>query len=394
MPRNEYLNLLKRAEQSDVVNLCRRLVRFETVNPPGNELPCAVYVSDYLRAAGYTVELVNHSPSRASVVARLKGSGEAPPLVVCGHLDVVPVGEEEWLHSPFGGDLADAKVWGRGAADMKGGVAAILCAARLVAEAGVPLRGDLIAIFTAGEEGEQLGASVIAGRSDIAPIQAIVIGEPTSNDVAITEKGTLWLEITTHGKTAHGAFPHVGENAIMMAVDFLEKFVRLELAPPMVDRYLGTMTSNIAMIEGGVKPNVVPDQCTVTIDLRTLPGQDHRAIVGRVERVLDELSQAEGSFKASLRVVNDRSPVGTRRDESVVQRFCRLLGDIRGREQEPRGVAYCTDGASLVPAFGAPMIICGPGSEHLAHQPNEHVDVAQLVEAVKVYTLAAIEFLG
>jgi len=179
-----------------------------------------------------------------------------------------------------------------------------------------------------------------------------------------------------------------------MAVEFLERFAGTELAPPMVDPCLGTLTSNIAMIEGGVKPNVVPDRCTVTIDLRTLPGQDHSAIIGRVQRVLGELSQAEGFFRSSLRVINDRSPVGTRRDESAVQRFCRLVGEIRGREPEPRGVAYATDGASLVPAFGAPMIICGPGSEHLAHQPNEHVETARLVEAVKVYTLAAIEFLG
>lgn len=389
-----YPELLKHTEQSDVVSVCRRLIQFATVNPPGNELPCAEYVSQYLSSAGYSVELVNHSPSRASVVARLSGSGEVPPLVLCGHLDVVPVGEEEWSHDPFGGELADGKVWGRGSADMKGGVAAMLCAARLVADSAVPLRGDLITIFTAGEEGEQLGASILARRHDIAPIQAIIIGEPTSNDVAITEKGALWLEITTHGRTAHGAFPHVGENAILMAMQFLERFVGLELAPPMVDPVLGALTSNIAMIKGGVKPNVVPDQCTVTIDLRTLPGQDHRAIVDRVQRVLDELSYADGSFKSSLRVINDRSPVGTRRDESVVQQFCRLVGDIRGWEPEPRGVAYATDGASLVPAFGAPMIICGPGGDHLAHQPNEHVDVAKLIEAVKVYTLAAIEFLG
>ena len=114
MPMNGSPELLKRAGQSDVVSVCRRLIQFETINPPGNERPCAKYISDYLKSAGYTVELVDHGSSRASVVARLGGSGEVPPLVLCGHLDVVPVGEEKWSRRPFGGELADGKVWGRG----------------------------------------------------------------------------------------------------------------------------------------------------------------------------------------------------------------------------------------------------------------------------------------
>jgi succinyl-diaminopimelate desuccinylase len=394
MPWTEYSDLLKRAEQSDVVDVCRRLVQFVTVNPPGNELPCAEYIAGLLREAGCAVELIAHSASRASVIARLRGSGDLLPLVLCGHLDVVPVGEEEWTHDPFAGELADSRVWGRGSADMKGAVAAMMCAGKAIAEGGYQLRGDLITVLTAGEEDEQLGASVIASRTDIAPVQAIVIGEPTSNDVAITEKGALWLEVTMHGKTAHGAMPGAGENAIMMALAFLGRFREMELAPPLVDRHLGTLTRSIAMIRGGVKPNVVPDQCTVTIDLRTLPGQSHTAILGGVQELLDALSESEGVFKASVRVINDRRPVATRDDNSAVQRFCRVVGEVCGLTPEPRGVAYCTDGASLVPAFGAPMVICGPGSEALAHQPNEHVEVAKLIEAVKVYALAALEFLG
>ena len=156
-------------------------------------------------------------------------AGAAPNLLYSAHLDTVPVGAdaEAWLHDPFGGEVADGKVWGRGAADMKGGLAAMIAAALALAEAGTSLAGDLILAFTAGEEVDCIGAHAVAQRTDLAPVGAIVLSEPSSNDLFVAEKGALQVELTTYGQTAHGSMPELGRNAVMMMVTLLSELDRL-----------------------------------------------------------------------------------------------------------------------------------------------------------------------
>jgi succinyl-diaminopimelate desuccinylase len=387
-----YEDLLSRIQEAEVVNLCRDLVRFKSVNPPGNELEIAEYVADVLRQAGLTVEMVPHTPTRASVLARLKGSGEMPALFYTGHLDVVPVGAEEWLHDPFGGEVVEGQLWGRGASDMKGGNAAMIVATKVLAAAGLPLKGDLILAFTAGEEGEQLGAAEIAARPDLAPVQAVVVAEPSYNDVYVAEKGAFWLKITTHGKTAHGSMPHLGQNAIMMMAALLSELDSL-VVPYDEHPLLGDFTRSINTIAGGVKTNVVPDQCMVTIDQRTVPGQDHGAILRQVEELITDLGQRLPDFRASVEVINDRIPVASSSEEPVIQRFYDVVAEVVDERPVPKGVNYYTDGVVFAPALKAPMIICGPGDAKLAHQPNEYVEVHKMVEAAKILTLAAAQLL-
>jgi succinyl-diaminopimelate desuccinylase len=385
-------DLLNRIQETEVVSLCRNLVRFKSVNPPGDELEIAEYVAGVLRQVGLTVEMVPHTPTRASVLARLKGSGEMPALFYTGHLDVVPVGAEEWLHDPFEGDVVEGELWGRGASDMKGGNAAMIAATKVLAAANLPLKGDLILAFTAGEEGEQLGAAEIAARPDLAPVQAVVVAEPSYNDVYVAEKGAFWLQITTHGKTAHGSMPHLGQNAIIMMVTLLSELDSLAV-PCEEHPLLGGFTRSVNTIAGGVKTNVVPDQCTVTIDQRTVPGQDHGAILRQVEELIADLGQRLPDFRASVEVINDRIPVATSPGEPVVQRFCDVVAEVTGARPVPKGVNYYTDAVVFAPALNAPMIICGPGEAKLAHQPNEYVEVPKMVEAAKIFTLAAVQLL-
>ena len=392
MAQGGYENLLNRIQETEVVSLCRDLVRFKSVNPPGDELEIAEYVAGVLREVGLTVEMVPHTPTRASVLARLKGSGEMPALFYTGHLDVVPVGAEEWLHDPFEGDVVEGELWGRGASDMKGGNAAMIAATKVLATDNFPLKGDLILAFTAGEEGEQLGAAEIAARPDLAPVQAVVVAEPSSNDVYVAEKGAFWLQITTHGKTAHGSMPHLGQNAIMMMVALLSELDSLAVSYE-EHPLLGGFTRSVNTIAGGVKTNVVPDQCTVTIDQRTVPGQDHGAILRQVEELIADLGRRLPDFRASVEVINDRIPVASSPEEPVVQRFYDVVAEVVGERPAPKGVNYYTDGVVFAPSLKAPMIICGPGDAKLAHQPNEHVEVAKLVEATKIFTLAAVQLL-
>jgi succinyl-diaminopimelate desuccinylase len=385
-------DLLSRIDEAELVEVCRRLVQFRSVNPPGDELEIAEYVAGLLSESGLEVEIVPHTPTRASTLARLRGSGDAPAILFTGHLDVVPVGAEEWIHDAFGGHVVDGKLWGRGSSDMKAGDAAIIAAVKALASVDLPLRGDVIVAFTAGEEGEQLGAAELAVRPDLAPVQAVIVAEPSRNAVYVAEKGVLWLKVTTRGKTAHGSMPHLGRNAIMMMAALIQELDR-QPVPCEEHPLLGGFTRSINTIEGGVKTNVVPDQCVITIDQRTVPGQNHAAIRRQVEDLIADLGQRIPGFEATVEVINDRMPVATPADDPIVQRFCDIVAEVVGRRPEPEGVNYYTDAVMFVPALEAAMIICGPGKAELAHQPNEYVEVDRMVEAARIYALAVARLL-
>jgi len=384
--------LLASIKETEVIKFCQELVRFKSVNPPGDELPLAEYISSTLRKFGLEVELVRHGPTRASVLARLRGLGEKPGLLYNGHLDTVPVGAQEWIHDPFAAEMAGGKIWGRGTVDMKGGLAALMVTAKALAEARMTLKGDFILAATAGEETDSQGATAIASRSDLRPLQALMIAEPSNNGIYVAEKGALWLELITYGKTAHGATPELGRNAVMMMwklIGELEKFKIPHEEHPM----LGGFTRSVNTIAGGMKTNVVPDNCVVTVDMRTVPGQDHLAILRRIEELISDLSERNPDFKASVKVTNNRAPVETSPEEPVVQSIVDVVAEVIGERPVPGGVSYYTDGAALVPVLKIPMIICGPGDPRLAHQPDEHVEVSSLLQAARVFALVAVRLL-
>jgi len=388
-PKNSIPNIQER----DVVEFCRELVKIKSVNPPGDELAAAEYISGELRKAGLDADLIRHSSARASVLARLRGSGETPALLFNGHIDTVPVGAEAWTHDPFAGVLADGKIWGRGAADMKGGVACLLAAVTALAKARLPLKGDIIFTATAGEEIDSLGATAIAPRADLGPVRAILIPEPSHNELYIAEKGAFWLEITTHGQTAHGSMPDLGRNAILMMVRLADELEKLEI-PFQSHPLLGGFSRSLNTIGGGVKTNVVPDSCTAPVDMRTVPGQNHRDILEKVNGLIKDLEGSMPGFKASVRILNDRLPLETPSNDPAVLMFCEVIGEITGRKPVPKGTRYFTDGVVLAPALNAPLLICGPGNPGLAHQPNEYVEVDKLVQSARIYALAALKMLA
>ena len=388
----EYTPLVDHILEVEVVNVCQQLIRLKSVNPPGDELGVVAYAAGYLQEAGLEVELVEHAPQRASLLARLPGSGKLPGLLFNAHPDTVPVGTEKWLHPPFDGELYAGKVWGRGAADMKGGLAALLVAARALAAAKYSLGGDLFIAITAGEEVDSIGAVALAERPELQSVQAIVVAEPSGNEIFVAEKGAFWLELHTYGKTAHGSMPELGRNAVMMMVALIYEINRLDI-PFTPHPLLGGFTHSINTISGGVSSNVVPDHCMATVDMRTVPGQEHGAIFRQIEELVAGLSQRMPGFNASLKVTVDNPPVTTSPDEPVVQRFNEALAQVTGRHSIPQGVRYYTDAAVFVPALNIPMIICGPGEPGQAHQTDEYVEVSRLVEAARIYTLAAAHLL-
>ena len=381
-------------DAAEVARVCSELIQINTVNPPGNEQIAAEYVADYLAPFGFTAQFLQQGENRVTVVARRKGSGGVPGLVFNAHLDVVPVGGQEWLHPPFAGEIADGKVWGRGSGDMKGGLAAMMVAARAVVESGIELRGDLIVAGTVGEEVNMIGAKLLCAEGTLGDVQAIIISEPTSNGVGTAERGVFWPEITTYGKTAHGSTPHLGVNAIMMMAPLLQELQQLDI-PFATHPVLGPFTRSINTIEGGVKVNVVPDRCSVNIDMRTVPGQVHAQIRKQLEDLLAERERRDPGFHAELTTVHfDLPSVETRPDDPAVVRFMAAAARGMGWEPELIVVPFATEAAIFVPELDVPTIIFGPGDPKLAHQPNEYIDIAAMVDAGRAYAEAAVAFLA
>src|SRR5579875_2366405 len=381
------------SDSPPVVTLTRDLIRLRSVNPPGDEQPVAELLARFMEAAGLDVEVQTLEPNRANVIGRLPGLGEGH-LVLAGHLDVVPPGEQSWDHDPFAGDQVDGRLYGRGSADMKGGVAAMVTAVAELARGGFRPRADVIVAATAGEEAGMLGANAMVERRSLRGSAYLVVGEPTDLDVFIAEKGVLWVRVQVFGRTAHGSMPQLGANAISVLARLIP---RLEAYPFTFAEHslLGRPTLGAHVIRGGNKTNVVPDYAEVELDLRTVPGQDHGPMVETIRRLAEQASaEVPGDFRVEVNVFNDKGPVETAPEEQLVAATVQAVRQVRGEEPVVGGVPYGTDAAFLGPGFGIPMVICGPGAQGMAHQPDEYVETRQLIQAVDIYRGIAHRLLG
>lgn len=372
----------------DAVAFLQSLIRLRSVNPPGDEAAVAEAVAHALSADGVPVEVDRFAPDRANVVARMQGRG-GPALVFSGHLDTVASGEVPWARDPFSGELAGGRIWGRGAADMKSGLAAMVMAIRTLARAHVPPPRDVVLAATAGEEVDCCGASRLVARGALDGAGGLVIGEPTGGAVATGHRGALWIELETTGRTAHGSMPSAGVNAVMHMHALIARLAHLDIARP-PDPLLGSPTLAVTAIQGGMKVNIIPDRCTATIDIRTLPGQSHPSILAQIRSEIDRLRAEVSDLRAEVRVLTDRPPVMTDPAHPLVQAALSEASAVGQRAREPVGMPYFTEASVYVPATGLPAVLYGPGETTLAHQPNEWVDVDAYLAAIRFYIRLAL----
>jgi len=273
----------------DALQLTRELLRFNTINPPGAERACAQLLGDLLKRAGFQVDYAEFAPTRTSLVARIGTAKGKPPLGFTGHIDTVPLGSTAWKVDAFGASTEGGKLYGRGASDMKSGVAAFVVAALQLADElgdgpGVTL------VITADEECGCGGAAHLVAQGNLlGEVGALVIGEPTANYPLVGHKGALWLEAKTRGITAHGSMPERGDNAIYKAATAVAKLRKFDFeAPPHV--LMGSATLNVGTIRGGLNVNSVPDEAVIGIVLG--PGEPQLAHQTDEYCLLDRLEQS------------------------------------------------------------------------------------------------------
>jgi succinyl-diaminopimelate desuccinylase len=383
---------LANIDDATLTDFTQQLIRLDSMNPPGQEQAVADEFARQGRDWGLEVTVEYVVEGRPNVLVRLPGGG-APTLLYCGHLDTVPPGGVPWEHEPLSGDLVGDQLWGRGASDMKSGLTSMLAAMAALRQADVRLPGDLVLAAVVGEEVDCAGSRHYLAQGGMDGVAWLVLSEPTNLDLVVAHRGALWLEATTYGKTAHGSMPHLGTNAIVHMMELVHR-VRCWEYPWQPHPLLQPPTLSVNTIAGGVNTNVVPDVCRTTIDIRTLPDQDHGEVLRSLERLADDLTGSVPEFRAEFRVLNDRAPVQTPVDDPLVL-AAQAATRIAFRADRPvRGASYYTDASVLQPPTGVPTLIIGPGDDRLAHQPNEFVSVEALVAAARFFTALPLEVYG
>ena len=361
----------------DLITLTKKLLSFNNINPPGNEEGIARFVAEVLSDNGFDVKLPEFEKGRLHLVAEKGLSSHKPPVVLSGHFDTVPLGNNQWSVDPFAGEISEGKIWGRGSSDMKGGLAAMILASTEAFKDESP-EGGVRLIFTAAEELGCIGVQQLMKTIGVpGEASAIIVGEPTSNLPATGHKGAIYLNAVTSGKTAHSSMPHLGENAIYKAAASILKArdFRFETEK---DPLLGFPTINIGRMNGGLNINSVPDHAEFTIDIRSTSKTDHNKTI---ERLAAELGN-----ETKLEVLVDMTPVFTSEEDPFVKLVYDICGIRNTTSGFPLSLPYLTDGSVLQKAYnGVPTIILGPGEPEMAHKTDEFCYISKLEESYRIY---------
>ena len=373
---------------SEVAQLAAQLVAIESINPDvvaggSGEGAVARFVAEWCERAGLETTLSEPAPGRPNVVAIAPGSGGGRSLLLNAHMDTVGVAG---MVDPFSPRLDGGRLYGRGAYDMKGSLAACMVAAARARERA--LRGDVVVTAVSDEEFASVGSTAIA-KSVTA--DAAIVTEPTELQVAIAHRGFVAFEIETEGRAAHGSRPHLGVDAIakmgrvLVGIEELDRGLRASPTHP----YLGSGSAHASVIEGGQEYSSYPAHCLLQAERRTIPGESGELAVAEIRAILDEAAADDHDFAAEVRVIASREPFEVDPEAEVASVVLRAAAAVLGAPPEVVGVSFWADSA-LFGAVGIPTVLFGPRGEG-AHAEVEWVDVASLEQCAEVYLGVAAE---
>jgi len=367
----------------DVLWLAQKLIGFKTINPPGQEGLCIAFLANILRERGLDVETIRFEEGRTNLVARLAATTESEllPLVFSGHVDTVPLGYGKWSIPPFDGVIRNGRLYGRGASDMKSGVAAFVVAAAQMAQQLVR-RADIMLIISAGEETGSEGVHhLVHDESVKGDFGALIVAEPTDARPLLGHKGALWLSMTTQGVTAHSSMPSEGINAVAKAARLVDRLSTFDFGIKS-HPVMGDPTINVSTIRGGININSVPDESVIGVDIRTVVGQS-------VDGTLQSLRSFVGD-DVDIEPIVSMDCVFTDWNKPFVQTVFSVVQDMTEAAPTLATAAYFTDASVLTPAFGSPAtVIMGPGTMSMAHQTDEYCEIDNLGFCLEAYTRIA-----
>jgi acetylornithine deacetylase len=380
------------AEDTELVRLLADLVRIDSVNPdliPGaaGEARIAAFIAEWATRAGLEAHVQEIAPGRANTIVIARGSGGGQNLMLNGHIDTVGLAAME---DPFAARIDGNKMYGRGAYDMKAGVAASLIAAKRARS--LNLRGNVIVSAVADEEVASLGTQAVIAALDRWPANAVIVTEPTEMALAVAHKGFVWLDVETFGIASHGSRPHLGVDAIVKMGRLLVELERydLELRSQPTHRYLGSGSIHAGLIQGGQEPSSYPAHCRLTAERRTVPGETTEQVMAEMEALLERCAAADSAFRASLTPGLARDPFDVPEDAALVRLCGEKLAAVTGVPAEIGGVSYWCD-AALFRAAGLPAVVLGPRGAG-AHADVEWIELDTVHQCADVYTAVAQQF--
>jgi succinyl-diaminopimelate desuccinylase len=404
--------LLKKidSEREVIIDLCRRIVQIPSENPPGDTQDLVRFLVSFLKDRGLDCQVYapkNHMPN---LVARIQGKEKGKRLVFNGHLDTYPAGDPNlWKRNPFSGDSEDGKIFGRGVSDMKGGDTASIMTFLYLAEYRHQMKGEVVLTLVSDEEtGGEWGICWLLDHIPEVHGDAVLNGEPSACDlVNFAEKGQIWMEVVSRGKGAHGAYTHLGFNAIKNLYHFLydlEKLEGLRVVPDeilqvlregreIVDEakgngateVLGRVTVNMGTISGGLKLNLVADMCKAEVDIRPPQGATSDSILSEIEAIRSRYQGIE------YKILHRKEPNYTSLGHEIIRLTLKNAEAVRGRRVFPSSGLGATD-CRHFRLKGIPCSVYGPRSYQMG-APDEFITVKDLMDTVKVHTLTSFDFL-
>jgi succinyl-diaminopimelate desuccinylase len=370
------------------------LVAVPSVNPGIGEQAMAEAVLAQLGTTGFTFDVVEFAPGRPSVAATLEGSEREPRLVVNGHMDTVAIGDaDRWTAGPFSGEVRDGAVWGRGAVDMKGGLAAQIGCARALARRRAQLRGSLVMHFAAGEECGEPGTVALIERGHTGTWG--IVTEPTALKVATAMRGVCWFRIRIDGRSTHGGTAQAGLNPAQPMGALLTRLERYTAAlherrHPLVER----ATCSVTMVRAGVQHNAIPDSAEIVVDRRLLPGETPEQVARELEALADEAGCRSGGFSCRIEPLHHAFvPAEVPSDSPFVSTVRTAAELITGGPAEIIGTPYGCDVRNLVHEAGMEAITFGPGDPAACHCIDEHLATSELAKAALVLAKVAMDLL-
>jgi len=380
--------------KKELVDLTIQLVRIPTENPPGNEKRASIFLKPILSKIGFRVKNYLSPKGRWNIIAEKRWGKGGRSLIFNGHLDVVPAGDpSQWRYAPFQGKLEKGRIYGRGASDMKSGIASILQAISMIDRSKIRLdRGALILHLVSDEESHGHQGMGFLTQKGVIQGDATLVGEPTDLDLVICQKGALWFRISTIGKSAHGSRPHQGVNAIEKMMRLVNRLssISMEKEHPM----LGKPTLNIGTIRGGTKVNIVPDRCKIEVDRRMLPSERKEEVLIEIKEALNLLQSQDPYFQYRMEEIDFAEPSEINPDEEIVKMGVEAVQEVRGEKPKIRGFSGFTDARFYINQCHIPTLILGPGEVGQSHTTDESVEVDSLIQAAQIYGLIIINFLS
>lgn len=368
-----------------VVELTTQLVAVDTRNPPGNEAALDDTCRQLLAAWQPAFQTVEPEPGRRSLVAELRhpeGPGPRPTLIINGHLDVVPILASAWTHDPFRAEVTGGRLYGRGTADMKGGIAAAIAALEVLDRAGVPPAVDVVFHLVADEEvGGTLGTKALLDAGLIRG-DACLVPEPTSLAVCVAERGMYQGHLRVEGRPGHGSRPREGISAIEHAAMIVLALHAADFGGP-EHPLLGRPTANIGQICGGSGLNTIAESARLGIDRRVLPGATYQSTRAELEAKIQALGIDDLRYELEPAIFAEASEMDP--DDPFAQAVARAVASATGLESPVVGMTFTTDARFVRNQAGIPAVVCGPGDVAQAHSNDEWVSVDKLVDATAAY---------